>query len=197
MSCITMLRVPSVGPMEEIAEFRNSWGCAMRIWNSLGRQYFGWETFPLADADKTQRFWKLIGDPRLSRDERLVLGFTWDTAICEKAHAGELAKSLRAFETLHPADGVSHLPAIAVALDEHAQDDCIGFAFIQTSVSSDVWDVPCTHESHATTCPDCGEEFTPESSRRFAWNKDKERGKHFFLFESYNNPTESEAEDAV
>jgi len=178
--------------MEDVEEFRNAWGSAMRVWTALASEYFPGQT-PFAAIEGGQ-FWPLKDSSRLSEHEWLTFVWTFDHAICEREHATSLADALRKFDAMYPSDGVNHLPAIADALDVHAADECVGFAFIQTSVNCDAWKVAddCRDLFHSTGphdgdgwCPTCGnEETNPHVYRRFAWDKDKDSDEYFLLFAS-------------
>lgn len=199
MSSTTMLCVPAVGPMMEIAEFQNSWGSAMRVWDAMATRYYPGQ--PVFFAMDSKRFWGLKDDPRLTECERLAFVWTFDRAICEREHANDLADALCQFNSMYPVNGkANHLPAIADALKSHAMDECVGLAFIQTSVSSDVWDLndECPDLFHSTGihdedsyCPTCDNDATdPTLCRRFAWDKDKDSDEYFLLFAEYGNNAE-------
>jgi len=201
MSCTTILTVPAAGPMEGLQEFRNSWGAAMRVWCSLAEKYCGGQNpmMILMNESEGKAFWALARDPRLSDCERLALAFTFDKMICERARARDLASSLREFDRANPVPGrVNHLPAIAEVLESHADGDCVGFAFIQTSVCGDAWWVhdECPDDFHSTGspegyCPTCeNEKDNPSLHRMFDWSKDRERDEHFLLFEEYERLAE-------
>lgn len=193
MSETTMLRVPAEGPMEEIGEFRNAWGSAMRVWVSLAERYFPGQT-PFAAIEGGQ-FWPIKDGDRLSEAEWLTFVWTFDHAICEREHAPSLAVAFRKFDAMYPTVGVSHLSAIADALEAHATDECVGFAFIQTSVNCDAWQVAdkCGDLFHSSGphdeeawCPTCvNAEDEPSMYRRFAWDKDNDGDEHFLLFASH------------
>lgn len=198
MSSTTLLTVPAEGPMEGIQEFRNSWGSAMRVWVSLAEKYCGGQNpmMIMMNESEGKAFWDLASDPRLFDCERMAMAFTFDKMICEREKACDLAAALREFNRINPAPGkVNHLSAIAEALESHADDDCVGFAFIQTSVCGDAWYVheDCRDGFHETGnpeegCPTCDgekDEDDPQVYRMFDWSKDRERDAHFLLFEEY------------
>lgn len=193
MSSTIMLSVSKTGPLETIAEFSNSLGSAMRVWQSLAEKYFGGQNAMMVLMRREKEFWALVNDRRLRSLERLVFAWTFDRMICEKEKAGELAAAMREFAGGYPSRGVDHLPAIADALEKHSQDDCIGFGFIQTSVSGDIWQVKglCENSFHidgdeSDYCPDCdNEKDNPTSYRMFDWSQDSDKGVHGLLFADY------------
>jgi len=193
MSSTIMLSVSKTGPLETIETFSNSWGSAMRVWQSLAEKYFGGQNAMMVLITREKEFWALVNDKRLRPFERLVFAWTFDKMICERDKAGELAQAMREFAAEYPSEGVDHLPTIADALEKHSQDDCIGFGFIQTSVSSDVWHVKgiCENSFHtdgdeSECCPDCDhEKDNPTSYEMFDWSRDSEKGVHGLLFADY------------
>jgi hypothetical protein len=193
MSSTIMLSVSKTGPLKTIETFSNSWGSAMRVWQSLANRYFGGQNAMMVLLTREKEFWALVNDKRLRPLERLIFAWTFDRMICERDKAGELAAAMREFAGGYPSEGVDHLTAIADALEKHSQDDCIGFGFIQTSVSSDIWQVKgiCENSFHTDgdeneCCPDCdNEKDNPTSYRMFDWSQDSENGVHGMLFAEY------------
>jgi hypothetical protein len=187
MSSSTLLLVPVDGPMIELCEYQNSHGSAPRVWNALAKSYIGVHWMACGDA-----LWKLVYDSRLQECERVALAWTFDHTICNMCGRHSLAMLLRRFDKLHPAatGAANHLPAVAESLssyaDERSIEADIGFAFIHTSVSDDVWDVQdtCSHAFHDDgdpdeCCPECGNEKDDRRTwRRFDWSKDKGKGIH-------------------
>lgn len=200
MSYTSMMVVRSVGPMETIETFSNSWGSAMRVWNPMAQRYCGAQNAMMYLMMHEKEFWALVNDKRLRPFERLVFAWTFDRMICERDKASELADAMLEFAAAYPSEGVDHLPAIAAALRLHSQDDCIGFGFIQTSVSSDIWQVKgkCENSFHtdgdsSEYCPDCdNEKDNPVSYRMFDWSQDNDSHIHGMLFRDYATLQESE-----
>lgn len=201
MSYSTMLEVPHAGQLVEVAEFGNAWGAAARVWSAISGKYLGDEAKWFTCAGDGGSFWKLVSDPRLTRCERIIFAWTFDWMICERDKATELATLMNEFAAAFPVPGkVDHLPAIARTLEEHRESDCVGWCFIQTSVSGDCWDVQDTCEStfhdaankpkdddDCSECETCNNYWDERNySRRFDWSKDKERA--VMLFENYGQP---------
>jgi hypothetical protein len=191
MSHTTLLTVPVSGELYSVQEFGNSWGSAPRIWDALGKKYIAadWRMFPI-----DERLWKLATDERVDRCERLTLAFTFDRCICEMPHAKEMAALLREFDSMNPAKAgnVNHVPAVADALEKHFDADAIGFGLICTSVADDVWDMPdvCTEPFHNVASDDwcrvCDNPWADRSYRRpFDYAKDRDKDRHFMLFEQF------------
>jgi hypothetical protein len=169
MSYATIIRIPSAGEYEDLAEYSNAWGGAARIWTAISDKY----GIPWICADpKSRKFWDLAADPRLSDVERIVFASTFDRMLWEREHAHDLARFFREFSGTFSSKGSDHLAAWADLLEQHAGDDCIGFGLIGTSVAGDVWMVPD------------GEDY-----RRFNWDRDKETGQHLMLFAEYGRAT--------
>ena len=196
MSYSTMLIVPEIGPLEAIAEFGNAWGFGPRIWNAIAESFMpsGWNWIMTAGSYKSRVFWNLVSDPLLAKCERLTHAITYDRVICERDKATQMAEMLREFDARHPApcQHVNHLIGIADALEKNAEKPCVGFAWIVTSVTDDVWDVKdvcleAFHDRERTGyCEMCGNQWSDRQCfRTFDWSKDREKNLHFMLFERY------------
>lgn len=122
-------------------EFRNAWGGAARIWNSLFDKYIKDQNIPYHSwmNEKEQRkLWDLANDERLQMFERIVHCSTFDRAYISRNHFKQFAADLRAFDSAYPADQkyINHLPAWADAI-EKLDFDAIGF--YGTSVGENLW----------------------------------------------------------
>jgi len=187
MSYTTVLRMPKDGGLLQVVEFKNAYGSAMRVWDSLVRAHL---IDPMQDVDQqigsimfSQRLeplWKLIDSPKLSRVERMLLGWTFDKAVCEYAKLTEMAKLFREFEKLHRAyaslppgsSPINHLPSLADLYEKEAQEpEHLGLCVIQTSVSCDVWRTSIDPED--------------EDSESRMYDASKDKG-HYFIFEQYD-----------
>ena len=150
MSYATMYRMPIAGPLEEVKEYRNAWGGAMRIWDPLAQKWLNADNFmvwSMCNRD-SKEFWALAQDERLPRADRIVLASTYDKAVVPSEMLGEFAEALREFNARHRAlgDRVNHLPAWAEDAEAMAaegsgfMDGFVGICFNQTSVA-DTWHV--------------------------------------------------------
>jgi hypothetical protein len=177
-----MFSVPKSGPVEVIAEFGNSWGSAMRIWNALIYKYLVPSDLVGMERDGFigrmmmsgfQELWPLSESSKLSRSERLTLASTYDKVICEIDRCNELADAYEDFKRLYPSEGVDHLPAMVKLLRGfQGRAEMAGVCWQQTSVSDDQWNVR----------PDNDE----DESRPFDLSVDDDND-HWFLFDQIDS----------
>lgn len=121
-------------------EFRNSWGGAARIWDSLFKAYvpkkFAYDNWLIAAQDG--RLWTLPRDERLDDNELLVYYLCCDNALVKSEFFAEMAAALRAFAERHPVAGQTccHLSAWAEVFD---RSDAEAIGLHATSVCEDPW----------------------------------------------------------
>lgn len=122
-----MYAAPESGAFQPVAQFKNAWGAAARIWTALSKRYFYDEAYWMQAGmkpDGGRSFWDLVNDKRLSRMERIVFASTFDLHLIRKPEFQEVAQCLREFAAKYPkGQAVCHLPAIADLLDKLAGDD--------------------------------------------------------------------------
>jgi len=126
------------GVADDCTEFRNSWGGAARIWDSIWKAY-GTNTHEFDNwlsAATDGRLWGLWASSDFIESEKIVYLFTCDNALVEKKDFSKIAAALREFESLHPCKGVSHLSAWA-DLIESSDSEAIGLH--ATSVTENPW----------------------------------------------------------
>lgn len=81
-------------------EFRNAWGGAARIWNSLFNKYIKDQNIPYHSwiNEKEQRkLWDLAHNKKLQMFERIVHFSTFDRAYISRNHFKQFAADLRSF----------------------------------------------------------------------------------------------------
>lgn len=155
--------------VDKITSLGNSWGSGAFVWSALSEKYLGdghiWSCNP-AGAEK---LWALVGDPKLSTCERIVLASTFDYAIVETAKFREAAEHWANFEGLHrKVNQVCHAGAISALLLKHYREGtpCVGMCFWLTSVAENPW---CDWDEEK-------DEPVPFSLETY---------KHFFVFEEF------------
>lgn len=136
------------GKPAEYIEFRNAWGGAARVWESLydlylkdpAKEYDCWLN------DKEGRLWKLIDDGRLPFHAKAVFASTFDRALVTRESFKRYTEDLRLFDSSFPAgeDRVNHLPSWASSVEEVMKDSEVqAIGFLGTSVGEDLfqdWD---------------------------------------------------------
>lgn len=121
-------------------EFRNAWGGAARIWNSLFDKYLldpniRYHTWLCGDQSK---LWALSKDDSLSLMERAVHASTFDLAFIRQSNFQRIAEDFLAFDAMLPSKSgsVNHLPSWAANISG-LNADAIGF--YGTSVAQNSW----------------------------------------------------------
>lgn len=139
MSRTTVYIFPEKGSGHEVAKYSNSFGSAYRVWASLGQAYLNsinaiWE--------KSDDLWWLIYGNRLSREEKLMLAWTFDHALLPKDHFAEMSAAMVTFNKKYPLPEkyANHIPAYAQLIDSLAEDpNIMAIGWHQTSVSLNPW----------------------------------------------------------
>ena len=153
--------------IELIGETPNSFRGAMAIWTLLEERYlpslpplaWSWgtdkeekyhsRTLPSFDGeDKMQEIWNLFEDERLSEQERLVLGTTFDYVVIRSIHIPKVIESFRSFED----EGRTTLKEQADIIEKAFNEgDITAICWNQTSVNSDAWEGDYDEESDECT----------------------------------------------
>jgi len=116
--------------LTEIAEFRNSHGCAPVVWGAMCSRYLGSDSWLVSN----DRLWKLYKRKDIPEHHRAVLVMTFDHAYLTRKNFKRAANDIREFlKDFPPKPGyVNHWPKIAELLDTLT---CLNFGIHQTSVS--------------------------------------------------------------
>jgi hypothetical protein len=168
----TTIHLVQHGGLAKHEDFNNSWGSAMYVWTSLNSKYLAEpgesHTAFLFSESKFPLLWKLAIDARLAKTERIVHATTFDRAMVKRENLLDLADRFDEFVELHPPGKyVCSLPQQAESLRRIIGNsiDCVGVCWTQTSVASDVWQVP------------------DESTEESRWyDIDRDKG-HFFIYD--------------
>lgn len=130
------------GMPNDIVEYKNAWGGAARIWNSLFNKYLKdpyvqYDTWLSYGTKGDRRLWDLYKREDLSMFERAVLVSTFDHAIIFMKNFQQFANHLREFANHYPVDNsVCHLLSWAGFI-ESCGAEAIGF--YGTSVCQNLW----------------------------------------------------------
>lgn len=129
MSRLSLISFDQQGNINRVREWRNSHRFYTLIWSGLWGQYgepenpYGY----LVNPEKTKKLWRLIDDPRLPYEEKIVLACTFDYAIIRRKEFGKLIQCFKEYSVYHES---GHMWAIAdelVALQEDESIYGIGF----------------------------------------------------------------------
>lgn len=138
MSSLEVYKVQLDGSVVAAGSARNSWCGAFLIWKRLGEKY-GTEF----DLLKPKPTWDLFGSGRMSRQEDLVMGLTFDAVWIAREHLAEVCAALRVFVKHHVRAGEAPTLAKAISILEPMIDDetVRGACFNVTSVNSNPWNL--------------------------------------------------------
>lgn len=141
MSSTVLYKVPERGGVEEFEEYRNSWGGAMFVWNSLATHFLEPKHRSLFNEEAASRVWNLDGDLRLTDEERITLMTTFDNVMVKRENFVRVAEAFEMFLELHPpGNRVESLSKQAATL-RRISDDAEFFAVCwnQTTVNCGIW----------------------------------------------------------
>lgn len=122
-------------------EYRNAWGGAARIWNSLFEKYVPkeheYDTWLTTNNGNDSRLWDLAKKQEIPMAERAVHAFTFDHFYISNKNFKRFAGDLRSFVSRYPRkDKVDHLSAWAEWFDNSEAEAAGLYA---TSVSENPW----------------------------------------------------------
>ncbi|GAX66745.1 TPA: hypothetical protein KRE72_003382 [Clostridioides difficile] len=133
MSCIQIIGFKRNGIAECYDTVENPFLGALSVWRILSKKYMRREINFLNDNDVDELF-NLYKDKRLSREDRIVLGSTFDEALIKKENLKEVIEIYRNFK------GKTNLREQADILKRILDnDEYIAVGFNQTSVNCDSW----------------------------------------------------------
>jgi hypothetical protein len=173
--------VSQKGVVSKHHEFSNSWRGAMWVWMRLREEYFPDHIFHQEyryDDPRTieackwvmkyEDIWSLSDDSRLIKQEKIVLGSTYDNVIVKKENLDELIEAFKFFVNKYkkdnPPNASSLLEQMEVIEKLKKKKNLLGICWNQTSVNCDAWNG-----------------YTKKGEWR-QYNLNKDKG-HWFLFD--------------
>lgn len=138
MSYTSLIFFKDKKPFKEIA-FKNAWGGAARIWDSLFDRYLKNPNIPYHCwlQDKGRDLWDLAIRLDIPLFERAVHAFTFDKFYVKQSNFKQFSKDLRLFLVKYPTKmKVCHLAKWA-DLIENSEEEAIGL--YSTSVGENLW----------------------------------------------------------
>lgn len=172
MSRTELYIVKNTGELELYKEFGNSHRGASLLWQNLGDKYL--DGLKWYNEKQMGMLWKLDRDPRVSREEKILLISTYDHELIKKEN---LEQFVDACEKVYFHDN-GHFKEYPEVMKEIMKlKDVIAIGWNQTSVNCGVWDV----------YDDCKHCDTGTIQRDYNVLKDKD---HQFLFEYLESITQ-------
>lgn len=137
MSYVEVFKVKTNGDVEEYGEAQNSHGYAHLVWMALGEKYLG--GFSLLNASLT---WNLFDSDKITKDEKIILGSTFDRVWIKKELMPDLIRILHDFYYSHCREKVGTMLVVHGILSEMLlEKDTMGCAFNQSSIGEAFWEV--------------------------------------------------------
>lgn len=138
------------GKVEFYAEIKNAFRGAMAVWRHLEEKYlpslpkppgftskeneYWTRTMQMFEENSMSEIWGLFETDKLSYNEKIVLGTTFDRVIVEVENAESLLEAFRNF------GGDTSLKEQATAIESMLQKGkLVAIGFNQTSVNGDTW----------------------------------------------------------
>ncbi len=113
----------------------NSRGFHLHVWGSLEKKYGFPQTPPFA---KRMPIWDLFGSERMSVDDQIVMGATFDHFVIKRENLPRLAASLAEFQAAHPHPTINQIIAALGCEAGNSDTEAIGF---NISVNVGFWEV--------------------------------------------------------
>lgn len=143
MSYCELKKITPKGYIKTFKIYRNSWGGAYRIWDSLynykvtNKNKYG---VLYSETGECQKVWDLYYSNEISVEEKIVLGLTFDYAVVKKENIKKLSEALLYFDEKYTAKTgiINHLPKFAEDMLNIGK--CHGICFHPTSVAKDYWE---------------------------------------------------------
>ena len=142
MSYTEIFKFDKNGNSHEFADVSNAYRGSMAVWNYLGGKYLG-QGASAFNLEHMKRIWNLANNTEVPREERIVLGTTFDKCLIRKEEIPVVVDAFRKFET------ETSLNEQADILEELCEEeDCIAVGWHQNSISCDMWtDYNCLEQT--------------------------------------------------
>ncbi len=176
MSRVTVYIIDPTGNVVPYKEASNAYGCAPVIWSKMSERYLG-KDFSFFEPDK---IWPIASDPAVDLQDRITMGFTFDSAFVKKENIPRLIEALRSFLRGYGdgSSGTIHI-IVSILYECCSRQNDLGVCFRQTSVIENLWQVllPAKEEY-------CDREYRPFNILTDYPNKTKMIGK-FLAYELF------------
>lgn len=137
MSYTTIYQIDPDGALRRGADARNSNAFAVLVWTAMGAAYrMPFSLWPITDDVP---IWKAFATGKLSEDDDIVLGSTFDRVWVRRDGLRRYSTALHNVYAKYGTGKVDTLLQIANIVDEIAETDCRGIAIMVTSLSDNLW----------------------------------------------------------
>lgn len=149
MSYTEIYKFNKKGKAEELGEVHNAFRGGMLVWKTLEERHLtslpipSWSfhdtkywsrTSQMDGGESMKEIWGLFNNDKLSIEEKIVLGSTFDNVLIRKEN---IPRTLEAFRMFESGTSLSLQADIIETILEN--DDVIAIGFNQTSVVGDTW----------------------------------------------------------
>lgn len=138
MSYTTVYKIAADGSLHDGGQAKNSRGFACLVWTQLGNAYGLPENYSMPELP----IWKELATGKLTEDEDIVMGATFDRVWVRKEGLPRLVSALRAFYEKYGQGKVDTILGVANLIESFMGEDVRGACFQVTSLSSQLWLVP-------------------------------------------------------
>ena len=149
MSCTEIIKFDKKGESSLVGEVENGIRESFAVWNYLSHKYLGRQFSIFGKPSEQEEVWSLFEDDRLSEDEKIILGTTFDYVLIKKE---DIPRVIDAFSTLDEKEvgrvvkewrenpiGISLPEQIEILKNLLSDEDCIAIGWHQNSVSCNMW----------------------------------------------------------
>jgi hypothetical protein len=149
MSCTEIIKFDKKGESSLAGKVKNGIRGSFAVWNYLSHKYLGRQFSIFGKPSEQEEVWSLFEDDRLSEDEKIILGTTFDYVLIKKEDIPRVIEAFSALDEKEVGRVVKEWREnpIEISLPEQieilknllADEDCIAIGWHQTNVSCDMW----------------------------------------------------------
>jgi hypothetical protein len=140
MSYTTLFKVPASGPIDEIAEFKNSHRFGPFVWDMLAKAHLNADYATLSWDKQMQRVWDLAHVETVPTFERITLMSTFDHVMVKQADISKVIEAFKAFSEKYDTGAHGSLWEQVPFLTKMVEDKtCYAICWTQTSITDPWW----------------------------------------------------------
>lgn len=133
MSYVEIVKIKKDNTFESVGRVQNASSHHQVVWNYFAQKYLGLEFFNThSSLIEQQKLWDLFEDERLTKNERIILGATYDFVLVKKEDISLVIDAFKSFE--NESNLSEQADILAYVLND---DDCIAIGW-QPSFT-DMW----------------------------------------------------------
>lgn len=134
MSYMEIVKLRDDKTFESAGQVQNASKHQQVVWNYFAKKFLGWDFFNVhSSLVEQQKLWDLFEDERLTINERIVLGSTYDYVLVKKEHIPLVIDAFKTFE-----NESNLLEQVDILVSAFNDDNCVAIGW-QSSIT-DIWD---------------------------------------------------------